>query len=413
MNSAFEILRERGFLKQCTDEAGLKRLLENEQVSYYSGFDPTADSLHCGHLLPIMAMAHLQRAGHKPIAIIGGGTAMVGDPSGKEEMRKMLSAEEIQNNAKSFESQMGRYLDFSDGKGMALNNADWLLNVNYVEFLREIGRYFRVNEMIKAKSYEARLQREEGLSFIEFNYQLLQAYDFLKLYQNHGCKLQIGGDDQWSNILAGTDLIRRLEGGEAYGLTFPLLTTASGAKMGKTVGGAVWLSAEKLPPFEYYQYWRSTQDPDVERFLAMFTFLPMDEVKKLGALQGAAINEAKVVLAYEATKLAHGEEIAEQIRKIAPTVHGGGSGDLSAVPSTEFPKSRLEEGIPVVDLFAEVGLTSSKSEARKLIQGGGAYVNNEKVEGIDLTVGVDHLSDSGEVLLRLGKKKHHRVVVTD
>jgi len=410
VKSAFEILRERGFVKQCTDEAKLTQLLESEQVTFYSGFDPTAESLHCGHLLPIMAMAHLQRAGHVPIAIIGGGTAMVGDPSGKTEMRKMLTAEQIRSNIESIRGQFANYLNLDGKAGHFLDNGEWLLSLNYIDFLRDIGRYFRVNEMIKAKTYEERLKSEQGLSFIEFNYQLLQAYDFLKLFQKYNCRLQIGGDDQWSNILAGADLVRRLESSEAYGLTFPLLTTSSGAKMGKTAGGAVWLSAEKLSPFDYFQYWRNTHDDDVEKFLAMFTFLPIEDVRKLGKLEGAAINEAKVVLAYEATKLAHGEEAAAKAKEDAANVSQGKEADLSAVPSTEIEKSRLEAGIGIIDLFVEAGLSKSKSEARKLIQGGGAYVNGEKVEAIDLTVNTSHLSDTGEILLRSGKKKHHRIV---
>ncbi len=410
MSSAFETLQERGFVKQCTDEAGLRKLLDSEQVTFYSGFDPTADSLHCGHLLPIMAMAQLQRAGHKPIAIIGGGTAMVGDPSGKTEMRKMLTAETIEANAAAIAQQFQVFLDLDGEKGLALNNAEWLLPLRYVDFLREVGRYFKVNEMIKAKSYSDRLEREEGLSFIEFNYQLLQGYDFLRLHQDHNCLLQIGGDDQWSNILAGTDLIRRVEGKEAFGLTFPLLTTASGAKMGKTAEGAVWLDAARLPPFDYFQYWRNAHDDDVEKFLAMFTFLPMEEVRKLGALEGAAINEAKIILAYEATKLLHGEEAAAQAREDAANVSKGKETNLSAVPSTEIARSTLDEGMSVIDLFVEVGLSKSKSEARKLIQGGGAYVNGDKVEQIDLKIDGSFLSDSGEILLRSGKKKHHRII---
>ena len=305
--NAFEILQERGFVAQTNDEAAIRAALGSRQLTYYIGFDPTASSLHCGSLVPIMAMAHLQRSGHKPIGLIGGGTAMVGDPSGKTEMRQMLSFEDISANGAGILGQLRRYLHLESGAGASANNADWLMRLNYIEFLRDIGRYFRVNEMIRAEAYKARLEREEGLSFIEFNYQLLQAYDFLQLFERHGCVLQMGGDDQWSNILAGTDLIRRKHQKQAFCITFPLLTTARGEKMGKTAAGAIWLDAARTSPYDFYQYWINTDDRDVRRFLALFTFLPMSEVEALGAAQGAELNAAKEVLAFEATKLCHGE----------------------------------------------------------------------------------------------------------
>lgn len=408
MSNVFQTLQERGFVKQCTDEAKLSEVLDQESLTFYAGFDPTANSLHCGSLVPIMAMAHLQRAGHRAIALLGGGTTMVGDPSGKTELRKMMSLDQIQENAKGISKQLSRYIDVDGEKGMMLDNADWLLKLNYVEFLREIGLHFRVNEMLRAESYRARLEREEGLSFIEFNYQLLQAFDFLSLFRDQGCSLQIGGDDQWSNILAGTDLIRRKEQGESFGLTFPLLTTARGEKMGKTAKGAVWLDAARTSPYEFFQYWRNCDDRDVGRFLAYFTFLPMEEVSKLGALEGAKINEAKEILAFEVTKLLHGEDEAKKAQSGFQKAKEGA--DATAVPSTTYDSAKLDAGIPVLDLFAETGLAKSKGEARRLVQQGGAYINGEPVVSIEVMVSTEHVQN-GAVLLRFGKKKFHRVVV--
>lgn len=403
--NAFQELRERGFVRQVTGAPEkVEALLGGEPVIFYAGFDPTAASLHCGHLLPVMIMAHLQRLGHKPIAVLGGGTAMVGDPSGKTEMRQMLTREEIEQNGRSIERQLRRYLDLDGEKGRFVNNAEWLLKLGYVDFLREVGRYFRVNEMVKAESYAARLEREEGLSFIEFNYQLLQAYDFLKLHQDYGCSLQVGGDDQWSNILAGTDLIRRIGGAEAYGLTIPLLTTASGAKMGKTASGAVWLDGERTSPNEFYQYWRNVDDPDVARFLAFFTFLPMDQVRGYAMLQGAELNEAKKVLAFEVTKLCHGEEAARKAVDDARQVAG-------SLAESGISRERLRAGISVLDLFHELGLCASKSDARRLVQQGGARINGEAIADVNLSVTEEHLK-GGEMLLQAGKKKFHRVVAS-
>ena len=407
--NAFDILRERGFVAQVTDEPAVRELLGAGPVTFYIGFDPTASSLHCGSLVPIMAMAQLQRAGHKPLGLIGGGTAMVGDPSGKTEMRKMLDFDAILANGQGILAQLRRYLNLDGVAGLFANNADWLLKLQYIEFLRDIGRYFRVNEMVRAEAYRARLEREEGLSFIEFNYQLLQAYDYLSLYERHGCLLQMGGDDQWSNILAGTDLIRRKHGKQAFCITFPLLTTARGEKMGKTANGAVWLDAERTSPYEFYQYWINTDDRDVRRFLALFTFLPMEEVDRLGAADGAALNAAKATLAFEATRLCHGEAAALEARAAAQAAFGGG-GDVNAIPSTTLEAGRFSEGIALVDLLVETGMVTSKGEARRLVQQGGAYVNDLAVPDIQARVGMAEIRD-GAVLLRAGKKKVHRVVV--
>ena len=410
MPTVLDTLKERGFVQQCTDEAGLEKLFAEKSVPFYCGFDPTADSLHCGSLMPIMAMSILQKAGHHPIAIIGGGTAMVGDPSGKTEMRKLLSPDDIVRNGQGILGQLQRYLTLDDAVGRFVNNADWLMSLKYIDFLRDIGRYFKVNEMIRAEAYRQRLEREEGLSFIEFNYQLLQAYDFLLLNQRYGCLLQIGGDDQWSNILAGSDLIRKLETKQAYGLTFPLLTTARGEKMGKSATGAVWLSAERTSPYQFYQYWINTDDRDVERFLAYFTQLPMDEVRSLGKAEGAALNEAKRILAYEATKLCHGAAAADRAKADSATLFAGGAGDLSAAPTTTVERDVLVAGIAFVDLLVKTGLADSKNAARRLIQQGGAYLNNVAVTDANLVVKDDSLQ-GGAIMLRQGKKKHHRVVI--
>ena len=408
LQNAFDTLKERGFVAQVTDEAAIRNLLETEKITFYIGFDPTASSLHCGSLVPVMAMAHLQHCGHKPVGLVGGGTAMVGDPSGKTEMRKMLSFVAISANGEGILGQLKRYLTLDGDTGMAANNADWLLELNYIDFLRDIGRYFRVNEMIRADAYRARLEREEGLSFIEFNYQLLQGYDYLMLYERHGCRLQMGGDDQWSNILAGTDLIRRKHGKQAFCITFPLLTTARGEKMGKTAGGAVWLDAARTTPYAFYQYWINTDDRDLARFLALFTFLPMDEIARLGAAEGAALNQSKQVLAYEATALCHGKAAADEARAGSRAAFGNG-GDATAMPTTHVSGVRLDQGISLLDLFVETGLAPSKGEARRLIQQGGAYVNDEAAGEVSARIGTADLKN-GAIVLRAGKKKIHRLV---
>lgn len=395
-------------MRQVTDEKAVRDSFCKEKVTAYVGFDPTADSLHVGNLLGLMALAHIQRGGHRSIGLIGDGTAMIGDPSGKTEMRKMLSAQQIVANGDKIKAQIGRYFSLEGEHGLLIRNASWLLGLNYVAFLRDIGRYFSVNRMLTAEAYKIRM--ETGLSFMEFNYQILQAYDFLVLYQQHGCTLQLGGDDQWGNIVAGIDLVRRVESVPAEGVTWPLLTTAGGAKMGKTAVGAVWLAAEKTSPFEYYQFWINSDDQDVERFLAYYTFLPMTEVERLGRLQGADIRQAKQVLAFEATKITHGEEEATRARQASEAAFGGGGQDLTAIPTSTITRHRIEAGLLLVDLLAETGLTTSKGNARKLVQQGGAYLNDEKIESIEATLSSADL-DNDSVLLRAGKKRYHRLIV--
>ena len=416
--NVYDELVSRGFVKQETvgsvlgpdstsEKYTLREKLSKEQVTFYVGFDPTADSLHVGSLTPIMAMAHLQRAGHVPIAIIGGGTAMIGDPSGKTEMRQMLTQEAIATNGEDILAQLKRYLNFGEGVGHFINNADWLMKLGYIEFLREIGRYFRVNEMIKAEAYRMRLEREEGLSFIEFNYQLLQAYDFLVLFDKYGCTLQMGGDDQWSNMLAGSDLIRRMRQGQGFSLTFPLLTTATGQKMGKSESGAIWLDPAKTSPYQFYQYWINTDDRDVERFLKFFTFLPLDEIAALCAEGGASLRKAKEVLAFETTRITHGDEEAGKAQAASRSLFSG-EGDMSHVPTTEL--SGEEAGsMKVTDLLVHIKFASSKTEATKLIKAGGVYVDDKPVN--DPAAGVRSLSNNGAFLLRKGKKSYHRVKI--
>jgi tyrosyl-tRNA synthetase len=406
MTNVFDILKTRGFLQQVTDENAVRRMFDEERVTAYTGYDPTADSLHVGNLLTIMPLMHLERAGHRPLTVVGGGTVMVGDPSGKTELRKMLGKDTIQAQTASIRSQLGHYLDFERGKAIIENNADWILDLNYIDFLRQIGRHFSVNRMLSFEAY--RIRMETGLSFLEFNYQILQAYDFLVLFMKHGCKLQMGGDDQWGNIVAGTDLIRRMEGAEAFGITYPLVTTASGAKMGKTVAGAVWLDRKMCSPYDFYQFWINTDDRDVERFLALFTFLPMEEVKRLGSLKGQELREAKRILAFETTAISHGEREAEKAREAALSVFGG-DGQAKGVPVHHIPLTVLEAGISVVQLFMDTGLAASKSEARRLIRQGGAYVNKEKVSDQEYRVTTSMLDEGGSLLLRAGKKRFVRV----
>ncbi|AGB19875.1 tyrosine--tRNA ligase [Thermoanaerobacterium thermosaccharolyticum] len=403
--SVFDVLKERNYIQQMTHEDEIKGLLEKEKVTFYIGFDPTADSLHVGHFLQLMVMAHMQRAGHRPIVLIGGGTAMVGDPTGKTDMRKMLTKEEISHNAEAFKKQMSRFIDFSDGKAILANNADWLLNLNYVEFLRDIGVHFSVNKMLTAECFKTRLER--GLSFLEFNYMLMQAYDFLMLNKEYGCVLEMGGDDQWSNILAGVDLVRRKEGKQAYGMTFTLLTTSEGKKMGKTEKGAIWLDAEKTPPYDFYQYWRNIDDSDVGKCLSLLTFLPMDEVRRLGSLKDKEINEAKKVLAYEVTKLVHGEDEARKAQKAAEALFEG-SGDLSNVPTSIITHDML--GSSLLDVLTKTNIIPSKSEGRRLITQGGLYVNDENVKDINAVVTED-MFKQGYMLVRKGKKSYNKIVI--
>jgi tyrosyl-tRNA synthetase len=408
MKNIYDILKERGFVEGVTDEDGVRDLLGSKKITCYIGFDPTASSFHVGSLIPIMSLVHMQRAGHRPIPLLGGGTVLVGDPSGKTEMRQLLTLEEIEENAQGIKKQLSTYLDFSGDKALLLNNADWLVPLNYIEFLRDIGRHFSVNRMLTAESYRARL--ETGLNFVEFNYMLLQAYDFLHLYQAYGCFLQMGGSDQWGNIVAGADLIRRVEGGTAYGIIFPLITTASGEKMGKTAQGAIWLNPELTAPYEYYQYWINTDDRDVERFLALFTFLPLEEINRYGQLTGADLREAKEVLAFEATKITHGEAEAKKAREASRTAFGNEEGSLDAMPNTTLQKGRLKQGITAYELFVETELCTSKADAKRLISQGGAYVNGRRLQDIDEVITEGHLRE-GDLILRAGKKRYHRVVL--
>ncbi len=405
--NVYDELKERGFVAQVSNEAAVRKMLGEERIVFYIGFDSTAESLHAGSLVPIMAMMHLARAGHKPIAIVGSGTTMIGDPSGRTELRQMLDEETIRALGRKIHAQLDRYLNFREGQAVALDNADWLLQLGYVSFLRDIGRHFSVNRMLAAEAYKQRLER--GLSFIEFNYQLLQAYDYLTLYRRHNCRLQMGGDDQWGNILAGVDLIRRVEGAEVEALTFPLLTTSTGAKMGKTAAGALWLEASLVSPYDFYQYWINCDDRDVGRFLKLYTFLSLAEVKKLEALEGGELREAKRTLAFEATAITHGRAAAEDAKKAAAAAFGGGGGDLDAVPTTILPRARLAAGVGIIDLIVETGLAPSRGEAKRLVQQGGITVDEERIDAIDRVIRGGEAKPGG-LLLRAGKKKYHRVV---
>ena len=427
--SVLDILRERGFVEAETHKQELEDFLNTPGGSCYIGFDPTASSLHVGSLVPIMSLAHMQQNGHRPIAVVGGGTGMVGDPSGKTEMRQLLTLEQIDENAQGIKGQLARFIDFSEDRALMANNADWLVPLHYIPFLRDIGRHFSVNRMIKMESCRIRLDAEDGLSFIEFNYMLLQAYDFLQLFDRYGCRLQMGGSDQWGNIVSGIELVRKARQETIFGITFPLITTSSGAKMGKTAKGAVWLDPKRTSPYEYYQFWVNTDDRDVARFLALFTFLPMTEIREIESLSGADLNGAKAVLAFEATTLAHGREAAVQSLEAAVGVFGvrevpahllssssvpreGAGGDQSAVPQTYMPLDTLKAGIPSFKLLQTAGLAKSGGEARRLIQQGGAYLNGERIETYDRII-TDQDLNEGEILLRAGKKKYHKLVIGD
>ena len=447
MANLLEVLQERGFIEQTTHEKELKDYLEAGKATCYIGFDPTASSLHVGSLVPIMSLAHMQRHGHRPIALVGGGTGLVGDPSGKTEMRKLLTAEMVDKNSIGIKKQLSRFLDFKEDKALMVNNADWLTKLEYIPFLRDIGRHFSVNRMIKAESYKIRLESEEGLNFIEFNYMLLQAYDFLELFDHYDCRLQMGGSDQWGNIVAGIELVRKVRQETVFGITFPLITTSSGAKMGKTAEGAVWLDSDKTSPYDYYQYWINTDDRDVARFMALFTFLPMDEIKKLGKLSGADLNSAKVVLAFESTRIAHGEQDALKayyaaermfgVRVVPEEIAGSSSvprngsqsdniskvsgvtltdanveaqGEVDAIPHSHIEEDQLKGGIPAFKLYQQVGLASSGSAARRLIEQGGAYVNGQRIESYDYLLTENDIVDL-EILLRAGKKRYHKLKI--
>ena len=437
MANLLEVLQERGFIEQTTHEEELKTYLEKGKATCYIGFDPTASSLHVGSLVPIMSLAHMQKHGHRPIALVGGGTGLVGDPSGKTEMRQLLTPEMVDKNAIGIKKQLSRFLDFKEDKALMANNADWLTKLEYIPFLRDIGRHFSVNRMIKAESYKMRLESEEGLNFIEFNYMLLQAYDFLELFDHYECRLQMGGSDQWGNIVAGIELVRKVRQKTVFGITFPLITTSSGAKMGKTAEGAVWLDPDRTSPYDYYQYWINADDRDVARFMALFTFLPMEEIRDVEKLSGADLNNAKVILAFEATRIAHGEEEAYKAYRAAESVFGSRVVPKEIIPSSaihdihanarsstvavgmdaviEPPHSEMDinqfsEGIPAFKLYQMVGLASSGSAARRLIEQGGAYVNGQRIESYDYLLTADDVVDL-EILLRAGKKRYHKVKI--
>lgn len=404
--NVYDVLEERGFLKQCSHPEELRDLLSKEKVTFYIGFDPTADSLHIGHYVALMTMAHMQRAGHKPIVLLGNGTAFIGDPSGKTDMRTMMSKETLAYNASCFKAQMGRLLDFSEGKAQIVYNGDWLYPLNFLDFMRDIGVYFSVNRMLTAECYKQRM--EKGLTFFEMSYMLMQSYDFLELNRRYGCVLQMGGDDQWSNILNGADLIRRKEQKPAYALTTSLLTTSDGKKMGKTEKGAVWLDPNKCSVFDFYQYWRNVGDQDVEKCLSLLTFIPMDEVKRLGSLPGEQINEAKRTLAYTITAQVHGEEEAKKAQTAAESLFAGGS-DQSNIPTYEISADEIaQSGLRVTDLLVLAKLAVSKSDARRLIEGGGVFVGERKVESVNESVDPEEISGEG-VILRKGKKGYCRI----
>lgn len=426
MPNVIDVLRQRGFIEQTTHDQELAEYIDQGNITCYIGFDPTASSLHIGSLVPIMSLAHMQRHGHRPIALIGGGTGLIGDPSGKTEMRKMLTVETIEENALGLKNQLSRYLDFDHGKALMLNNADWLTKLGYVSFLRDIGCHFSVNRMIKAESCKMRLDSEEGLSFIEFNYMVLQAYDFLELFNSHACRLQMGGSDQWGNIVAGIELIRRMNQRTAFGITFPLISTSSGEKMGKTAKGAVWLDPVKTSPYEYYQYWINTDDRDVSRFLLLFTFLPLDEIRETEQLQGAELNAAKAVLAFEATLLAHGREETLKAYQAAISMFGNRDMADNILPTSSIPKrgseiddvsvpesfveaEKLNAGIPAFKLFQTAGLASSGGAARRLIEQGGAYVNGQRIDSFDFLISDRDLNDANAIVLRSGKKRFHKI----
>lgn len=402
--SIFDVLKERGYIAQCTNEDEVRKMLANEKVTFYIGFDPTADSLHVGHFLGLMVMAHMQRAGHRPICLVGGGTGTVGDPSGRTDMRKMLTDEDIEYNCNRFKEQMARFIDFSDDKALIVNNGDWLRKLNYIELLRDVGPHFTVNRMLTAECYKNRM--EKGLTFLEFNYMIMQSYDFLELHRRYNLKLEMGGDDQWSNIIGGVELTRRKTGDAVYGLTFTLLTKSDGKKMGKTAGGALWLDKEKTPVYDFYQYWRNVDDADVEKCLALLTFMPMEEVHRLGSLQDAAINEAKKVLAYEVTKLVHGQEEADKAQAAAEAVFGG-SGSNENMPTIQLTAEN--EGQKLLDILVGAQVFESKGEGRRLIKQNGLSLNDAKVADPDYILTDGDFTD-GEAIVRKGKKKFYRLI---
>lgn len=426
--SVVSVLKERGFIEDQTHTDELEEYVTQNRATCYIGFDPTASSLHVGSLVCIMALAHMQRHGHRPIALVGGGTGLIGDPSGKTELRKIITQEKIDKNKKGIRDQLSRFLDFSKDRALLLDNAEWLTKLAYIPFLRDIGRHFSVNRMIKAENYKARMESEDGLTFIEFNYMLLQAYDFMQLAKKYDCYLQMGGSDQWGNIVAGIDLTRRTLGKQAFGITFPLITTAAGIKMGKTHKGAVWIDANRFSPYEYYQFWINSDDADVARFLALFTFLPMDEIEAVKSMEGADLNKAKAILAYEATKICHGDDDANKAFQASVSMFGTieiptdllpsssfprgphNGADDDSVPSSDYPKEDIIDVLSVANLFTATGLCKSKSDARRLIKQGGAYINGERAAGFDQTI-LESDVENNEILLRAGKKKYHKIIL--
>ena len=426
--NVLDTLVERGFVENVTHEEELREYLSKKSITCYIGFDPTASSLHVGSLVCLMALAHMQKAGHRPIALVGGGTGLIGDPSGKTEMRQIITKEQIEENKQGIRTQVGRFVDFSEGKGLLLDNADWLEGLEYIPFLRDVGKHFSVNKMLKAESYKARLDSEDGLNFIEFNYMLLQSYDFMELAEKYDCLLQMGGSDQWGNIVSGIDLVRRTVNRQAFGITFPLITTSSGIKMGKTHKGAIWLDPERTSPYEYYQYWVNTDDADVARFLALFTMLPMEEINRVKDLKGEELNMAKAVLAFEATRIAHGEQKAVEAYEATASVFGVPDMKEGLLASSTIPKNNrmnasrnsvpfsvvssneVSQGLSVVDVFVDTELSGSKSEARRLIKQGGGYMNDTRIESVDTTLSLEDFKD-GEVLFRAGKKRYHKIIL--
>lgn len=404
----FDELKARGLLAQLTDEEEIKELINNGKATFYIGFDPTADSLHVGHFMALCLMKRLQMAGNKPIALIGGGTAMVGDPSGRTDMRQMMTPETIQHNVDCFKKQMERFIDFSDGKALLVNNADWLMNLNYIELLRDVGAHFSVNIMLTAECYKQRM--EKGLSFLEFNYMIMQSYDFFNLYKEYGCNMQFGGDDQWSNMLGGTELIRRKLGKDAYAMTITLLLNSEGKKMGKTQSGAVWLDPKKTSPYDFYQYWRNVADADVLKCLRMLTFLPLEQIDEMDKWEGSQLNKAKEILAYELTALVHGEEEAKKADTAAKSLFAGGAKGGS-VPTTEITKDELGEGLQIIEVLEKCKLIPSRGEGRRLVQQGGVRVNEEKVTDIGTVITAEMCDEDGIIMIQKGKKTFHQLKV--
>lgn len=405
--NVFDVLKERGFIEQTTHEDEIRELLATQKIKFYIGFDPTADSLHVGHFMQIIIMMYMQKFGHTPIVLVGGGTGMVGDPSGRTDMRKMMTVETVREHCRKFEKLFERFIDFSDNKAIAINNADWLMNLNYIDFLREIGSQFSVNRMLSAECFKQRL--EKGLSFLEFNYMLMQAYDFLTLYRDLDCKMQFGGDDQWSNILAGVDLVRRKEQGQVFGMTFSLLTNSQGKKMGKTASGALWLDENKTSAYEFYQYWRNVEDEDVKKCLKMLTFLPIEEIEAMTCEKDENINKAKEVLAYEVTKLVHGEEVAKNTETAVKAAFSG-EGDLANLPTTAITKNEAKNGIGLIDLMKRADLISSNSEGFRLVKQGGVSIGDEKVEDGKRIITEEDFADNS-LVIKKGKKVYHRIVI--